>query len=259
MYRAHKYRIYPTVDQQQKLTQFFAAVRWVYNSALEQRNTYGRRQGSDPFERDSSFNVPRQSKEFHYNARNEIAGLSDDEDLKWITKTPKDCLDAAFRNLDKAFQRFFDNFKNGIASGYPSWRSAYLNNSLSFKAFTRKIINGVSVASLMVVFEQDCVTISKMGRIKYKRHLTFYGDPKTFEVIREGTEYYVVRATEQKIKDVKHTGGEIGLDLGVSLPVCLSVQRRTYHTGYRPRFIRRQRKKGAEKGFPRKERIDQAA
>ena len=184
MYRAHKYRIYPTVDQQQKLTQFFAAVRWVYNSALEQRNTYGRRQGSDPFERDSSFNVPRQSKEFHYNARNEIAGLSDDEDLKWITKTPKDCLDAAFRNLDKAFQRFFDNFKNGIASGYPSWRSAYLNNSLSFKAFTRKIINGVSVASLMVVFEQDCVTISKMGRIKYKRHLTFYGDPKTFEVIR---------------------------------------------------------------------------
>ena len=222
MYRAYKYRLYPTVDQQQKLNQFFAAVRWVYNAALEQRNIYGRKQGSDPFERDSSFTAPRQSKELHYKVRNGVEGLRTDEDLKWISETPKDCLDAALRDLDEAFSRFFDNLKKGIPGGYPSWRSADRNNSLSFKAFSRKIINGVSVAKPMVVFGQDCVTIPKLGRIRYKRHRKFYGDPKTVEVIREGTEYYVILVTQHKVKEVKHTGGDIAVDLGVSLPVCLS-------------------------------------
>ena len=111
MYRAYKYRLYPTVDQQQKLNQFFAAVRWVYNAALEQRNIYGRKQGTDPFERDSSFTAPRQSKKLHYKVRNGVEGLRTDEDLKWITETPKDCLDAALRDLDQSFSRFFDYLK----------------------------------------------------------------------------------------------------------------------------------------------------
>ena len=217
MYRAYKYRLYPTDEQQQKLNQFFAAVRWVYNAALEQRNTYGRKQGTDPFERNSSFTAPRQSKELHYRPRNEIAGLLGDEDLKWIAETPKDCLDIALRDLDKSFDRFFN--KSG---GYPSWRSAARNNSISFKAFSRKVIDGVSAAKPIVVFGQDCVTIPKMGRIRYKRHRKFYGDSKTVEVIREGKEYYIILATEHKAKAVKHKGADVGVDLGVKLPVCLS-------------------------------------
>ena len=49
MHRVYKYRIYPTDEQVARLNQIFTAVRWVYNAALEQRNTYGRKQGSDPF------------------------------------------------------------------------------------------------------------------------------------------------------------------------------------------------------------------
>ena len=85
-------------------------ISWVYNAALEQCNTYGRKKGSDPFERDSSFTAPRQSKELHCRAKDEIVGLCDDDELKWVTEIPKDCLDAALRDLDKAFQRFFDIF-----------------------------------------------------------------------------------------------------------------------------------------------------
>ena len=74
----------------------------------------------------------------------------------------------------------------------------------------------------MVVFGQDCVTLLKLGRFRYQRHWKFYGDPETVEVIREVTEYYVVLITEHKTKAVKHTGGAIGIDLGLVLLICLS-------------------------------------
>jgi hypothetical protein len=45
------------------------------------------------------------------------------------------------RNLDKAFNRFFDNVKKGIKGGYPSWRSADRNNSVYFKAWEHKKTN----------------------------------------------------------------------------------------------------------------------
>ena len=196
MHRAYKYRLHPTDEQVARLNQSFVAVRRVYNAALEQRNIYGRKQGSDPFKRDSYFTAPRQSKKLHYRAKDEILGLCDDDESKWITETPKDCLDAALRDLDKAFQRFFVNFKKGISGGYPSFRSYDRNNSLSFKAFSRKKIHVVPFSRPMVGIGQDCATLPKLRRFRYQRHRKFYGDPKTVEVIREGTEYYVVLVTE---------------------------------------------------------------
>ena len=74
MHRAYKYWLYPTDELVARLNQSFAAVSCVYNAALEQRNTYGRKQGSDPLERDSSFTAPRQSKQLHYRAKDEIVG-----------------------------------------------------------------------------------------------------------------------------------------------------------------------------------------
>ena len=197
-------------------------MRWVYNAALEQRKTYGRAQGTDFFYRDSGFSGPRQSKELHYGPKGDQLGLADDEDLNWITLTPKDCLDTALRDLDQAFKRFFDGLKKGTGEGFPSFRSADRNNSISFKAWQRKKVGEVSVSKPIVVFGQDSVTLPKLGRVKYKRHRKFYGDPKTVEVIREGQEFSVVLVTKHEFKVIKHKGAAIGLDLGVKLPVCLS-------------------------------------
>ena len=38
--RAYKYRLYPTAEQEARLSAWVAAVRTVYNAALEQRNMY---------------------------------------------------------------------------------------------------------------------------------------------------------------------------------------------------------------------------
>ena len=40
--RAYKYRLYPTAEQEARLSAWVAAVRRVYNAALNQRKWYGR-------------------------------------------------------------------------------------------------------------------------------------------------------------------------------------------------------------------------
>ena len=226
MHRAYKYRLYPTEEQAARLNQSFAAVRWVYNAALEQRNMYGRskKDGPDYWGRPTNFKSKNQSKEIHYKLWEDYCGLENDEELKWITNTPKDCLDTALRDLEQAFERFFDGPKKGIKVGYPSFRSADRNNSLSFRAWSRKKRkkDGKKIEIPIVLFGQDCVRLPKLGRVKYKRHRKFYGDPKTVEVVREGREFYVILVTKHKFKTMKHKGEAIGLDLGVALPVCLS-------------------------------------
>ena len=55
IFETYKFRLRPTDDQVARLEQWFASVRWVYNAALEQRETYGRRKGTDLHGRPSAF------------------------------------------------------------------------------------------------------------------------------------------------------------------------------------------------------------
>ena len=216
-HRAYKYRLWPTPEQAAWLEQSFAAIRWVYNAALEQRKTYGRAKGTDPHGRNSAFTAPRQAKELNFRSLEGRPGLLDDPDLSWITQAPRDCIDAALRDLDKAFDGFFKG-----RGGFPSWRSKDRNNSLSFRAWSRKRVDGETISRPIVLFGRNCVTLPKIGRIKYTRHRKFYGDPKTVEVARDGQEYYVVLVTEHVFAEKPHKGGAVGIDLGVARPVSLS-------------------------------------
>ena len=216
-YCAYKYRLYPTPEQSEWLERAFAAVRTVYNAALEQRKTYGRAKGTDPHGRDCSFNKPRQGREINFRTIGDRVGLKDDPELSWITEAPRECLDAALIDLDKAFDNFFKG-----RSGFPSWRKYDRNNSLSFQAWIRRRVDGEAIAMPRIVFGQNCVNLPKIGRVRYNRHKKFYGDPKTVEVLREGQEYYVVLVTLHDRKPIKHRGDTIGVDLGVSAPIMLS-------------------------------------
>ena len=41
IFKTCKFRLRPTDDQAARLEQWFASVRWIYNAALVQRETYG--------------------------------------------------------------------------------------------------------------------------------------------------------------------------------------------------------------------------
>lgn len=204
IYKAYKYRLYPTPEQAKVLDQWFAAVRWVYNAALEQRSTWGRGR---------NLNAISQAKEINFRTQPGRPGLLDDPELSWIAEAPRDCFDVALQSLDKAFDRFFK--KQG---GFPSRRTVLENNSLAFSTWKRNKM----CARPNVLFGRDCVKIPKIGRIKYNRHKKFYGDLKTSVIVKEAGRYYIVLTVAQPLPVTKHEGGSIGIDLGVARPVALS-------------------------------------
>ena len=111
IHRAYKYRLYPTPEQEARLSAWVAAVRTIYNAALDQRKWYGRAAGTDPHGRDSRFNSIRQQKEIGHRR------LKGDDELQWITDAPADAFSYALRDLDKAFKNFFDG-----RAAYPTYR-----------------------------------------------------------------------------------------------------------------------------------------
>lgn len=246
---SYKYRLYPTDEQAKWFDSSFAAIRWVYNAALYQRETYGRAQGTDPFGRDSVFNYIKQTKDIAYRdiaARNH-SGLSKDEELSWITNSPAECLGAALRDLDKAFDKFFKG-----TGGYPTDRTMAKNNSMSFKAWARGRVDGKVVSKPVVIFGHNSVTIPKIGRVKYVRHKKFYGDPKTIAVIKEVDQYFIILTTAHPIAPKTHKGGSVGVDIGVKRPVCLSNGEHTIpDDGIKPLYAKLDK---AHKSLSRKQR-----
>lgn len=202
--KTYKYLLYPTEEQHQKLDQQFAAIRWIYNAALEQKGTYGRRQGTDAFYRDSYFNYVRQDKGISRK------NFKDDPELSWI----RDCLlkdssTHALQDLEKAYDNFF---KRG--AGYPKPRRFLDNNSYKAEIYVGKKLN--------LVFGKSSVKIPKVGRIEYKKHKKFGKLATTATVIREGSEYYICVTSKIPLKAVDHPSPCVGIDLGITVPIATS-------------------------------------
>ena len=202
--KTYKYLLYPTEEQRQKLDQQFAAIRWIYNAALEQKGTYGRRQGTDAFYRDSYFNYVRQDKGISRK------NFKDDPELSWI----RDCLlkdssTHALQDLEKAYDNFF---KRG--AGYPKPRRFLDNNSYKAEIYVGKKLN--------LVFGKSSVKIPKVGRVEYKKHKKFGKLATTATAIREGSEYYICVTSKIPLKAVDHPSPCVGIDLGITVPIATS-------------------------------------
>jgi putative transposase len=151
--RAYKYKLYPTAEQEARLSAWVAAARTVYNAALNHREWYGRPKGMNPHYRDCRFRVCRQMKEIHLRELKQI------EELAWISDAPADACMGALRDLEKAFQ----NFLSGHAR-YPSFRRNGLNDSFTLTVFTvgKSLRKGWR---MRVVFGKDCVRLPKINRV----------------------------------------------------------------------------------------------
>ena len=93
IFKTRKFRFCPTDDQAARLEQWFASARWVYNAALEQRETYGRRKGTDLHGRLSLFKGSGKKTDDVIIQDSEVGWrmLSDDRDLAWLTDMPAVC------------------------------------------------------------------------------------------------------------------------------------------------------------------------
>lgn len=212
-FKTYKFRLYPKDEQKTRLEQWFAAVRWIYNAALEQRRTYGRKSGTDLHGRPSVFKGCGKQSDGVIIQDSQVGWrqLADDPDLAWLTDLPSVCRQIALQDLDKAFQAFFKGQR-----GYPGYRSASANNSVRFQCWA-----GGHAA---VMFGKDSVRIPRLGRIRYRCHVKPYGRFGQASITREGNRYFVCLTTDHGERAVApDASSAVGVVLaGVTAPLMLS-------------------------------------
>jgi len=191
--RVYKYRIFPTAEQEQQLSNFFGSCRFVYNLGLEtkiQAWTSARKNYT-------CIDLANQMKELK------------DTEAEWLSECPSQSLQMALRNLDNAYTKFF---KGG---GFPKFKNKHSRQSIHFP-------QGVSVN-----FEDSTIFLPKLKNMSIDFDRQFNANIRTVTVSKTTTNKYFasVLVEDGKIipikKKVKETTS-VGIDLGIKTFAVLS-------------------------------------
>lgn len=110
MYKAYKFRIYPTDEQKVLISKHFGHCRWVYNWGLDTKRKAYELTGKSPSFFDLCYMLPPMKKQ---------------EETAWLKEVYSQSLKATLANLDMAFNAFFKK-----RSKYPQFKSK--NSKQSF-------------------------------------------------------------------------------------------------------------------------------
>lgn len=184
MYKARKYRIYPTNSQKELIHKHCGSVRFLYNLALETKTTayLGNR-----------VNLSR------YDLQKQVVDLK--KELPWLKETNSQSLQSALINLDEAYKKFFKG------AGFPK--------------FKKKTNGGSFAVPQNVIVENDLLIIPKFKEgIKIVLHRTINGTIKSATISVTPTGKYFVSIlcdTKEEIptKAPIEENTTIGVDLGI--------------------------------------------
>ncbi len=208
MFKAYKYRIYPSKEQETLILKHFGCARWVYNYGLNLKiETYAKDKKAI-----SRFDIQAQ-----------LPILKKQEETEWLSEVYASSLQYSLENLDKAFTRFFKEKK-----GFPKFKSKYDNRqSYSYPA------------DVKADFKEGLVFLPKLKWVKCIFPRQFEGQIKTCTVSKTPTgKYFVSILVDNKIElpELKPVNQDttIGIDTGIKTFATLS-NGKTYDN---PKFLR---------------------
>ena len=187
MFKAYKYRIYPTLEQQQLIDQTIGCCRLVYNLALnvkiEAYKNYGVKL--------SAFDLCKQLIELK-------------DEYTWLKDVDSQALQASVKSVDTAFKNFYNGF------GYPKYKS---------KSRTRKSFRCPN-APKRIDWDNSLLTLSKLPNIPIRISRVFDGVIKTVTVSKTPTGKYfasilVDELTKEKEVEPIVESKTIGVDTGI--------------------------------------------
>lgn len=184
MFRAYKYRLYPTNSQKELIHKHCGSVRFLYNLALETKTTayLGNR-----------VNLSR------YDLQKQLVDLK--KELPWLKETNSQSLQSALINLDETYKKFFKG------AGFPK--------------FKKKTNGGSFAVPQNVIIEDDLLIIPKFKEgIKTVLHRPIKGTIKsaTISVTPTGKYFVSILCDTKKdmpIKALIEENTTIGMDLGI--------------------------------------------
>lgn len=186
MLKSYKYRIYPSKEQEEKLANYFGAVRFVYNLGLETKI--------------SAWTSSKKNLTC-FDLINQLSELKNTE-CPWLAEAPSQALQMSLRNLDNAYTAFF---KGG---GFPKFKSKRNKQSISFPQ------------SVSVDFDKGFVKVPKLREIPCIFSRTFEGKIKTVTISKTPTGKYFVSILVDNGKELPKKkkideSATIGIDLGI--------------------------------------------
>ena len=196
MIKGFKYRIYPNTEQTKQLNQMLGNARFVYNWALKTRI--------------EAYQTDKKSISA-FTLMTELTQLKKQTEFEWLNLSVAQSLQQSIVNMEKAFTRFFKQKK-----GFPKFKSKHNNKHVvGFPQNTK------------IDFENNKVSVNKVGWIKTRISRTFEGNIKTSTIEKTASGKYFISITVElpdvkvKQKPIKKETA-VGIDTGIKTFAVLS-------------------------------------
>lgn len=205
MYKAYKYRIYPTSEQETLLAKSFGCARWFWNYALNLCQETYKNTGKGWSRGYIQGLLPALKKEY-----------------EWLKDPYSQCLQVVALNLSTAYKNFFDK-----RARLPRFKSKHSRQSIGYPQ--------------NVKFDGDYINLPKIGLVHCRLHRSFEGNIKTVTVSRnpDGKYFVSVRVDDGKANPKSVAVNKaVGIDVGLSHFAITSDGSKFDNPRY---FVKRQR------------------
>ena len=166
---SYKYRLYPNQEQAAKLRSNFAFCCFLYNCALEERNSYYKRYGKGLSYNQQAGELPELKKEFQEETRDLYS-----QSLQQVLK-----------RLDAAYQNFFRRVKSKTDKvGFPRFKSFDRFRSLPFPQ------SDLKSGGVKLLDNNKLRIFGIPGELKVKWHRPFQGRCKQVAIVKHANKYY---------------------------------------------------------------------
>src|SRR5919197_5783986 len=207
MYKALRYRLEPTAEQEQKLRQFAGARRFIWNWALQQWREYYRETGKTLPPKELS-------------AR--LTALKDQPETAWLKDMHAQSLQQVLTDLQRAFSNFFDR-----SAKYPRFKSRKADTP-RFRIPQRVKVVG------------NRVEVPKVGLVRLRLSQPTVGTTKSATFKRDACgHWHVTVVSHVETPDIALAMPEVEQTIGVDLGLKDLVVCSDGHREPAPRFYRR--------------------
>lgn len=193
--RAYKYRFYPTPEQADQLARTFGCVRYVYNRALAERSR--------------AWTQERRRVTFADTSKMLTAWKRDPE-TAWLAEPSKGPLQAALRNLQAAYDRFWrkqNGFPKFKKKGKSKYSATYYANCFTFRDGKIKLAK-----------QKESLDI------RWSRPLPGGAEPSQVTVSRDSQgRYHISILVEEVITELPKNASVVGIDAGITTLYTLST------------------------------------
>lgn len=225
MLRGYRYRLYPTDEQAAHMRQIFGVCRLVCNLGLECREKFWREHKRNTGKHISFFSQCQELTQLR-------------KEFDWIRAVPRLPQEAALRDLDNSFQRFF----SGLGR-YPRPRRKFVDDRFS--------VRGDEVRSRPINARWAEMYVSRVGWVRYRRTRDC-GEVKSATVSCLAGRWHISALGDREVETRAAARGGVGIDRGIANTIALSTGDRLSVPAAMVAIERRQR--SARRALSRKHR-----